>query len=208
MIMTIALVVITAVVGYLLGSLNTSLLVGRVYGVDVRQHGSGNAGTTNTLRVLGKSAALLVLAGDILKGVISCLAGFYLTGGDSGVIAAGTAAIIGHNWPLYFGFKGGKGVLTSAAVIFMMDWRIGLIVLGIFALVVAITRYVSLGSVVGAALFPVIAVLLGKEPVFSIFAAVIALMIILRHRSNIDRLLKGTESKLGAKKSQQPTTNN
>ena len=186
-------------VGYLLGSLNSSLIVGKFYEVDVRQHGSGNAGTTNTLRILGKKAALLVLLGDVAKGVIACLIGMAIAGG-TGVMAAGTAAIIGHNWPVYFGFKGGKGALTSMAVLLMMDWKIALVVLGIFAILVGLTRYVSLGSIVGAVMFPVIAAFFGKDPVFIGFAVIIGALIIFRHHTNISRLLGGTESKLGSKK--------
>lgn len=197
------LMIVCGVVGYLLGSINTSLVVGKFYGIDVRMHGSGNAGTTNTLRVLGKTAAIMVLAGDILKGIIACIAGGLITGDGSGVMAAGMGAILGHNWPLYFGFKGGKGVLTSAAVVFMMDWKAGLIVLGVFAVLVAVTRYVSLGSIIAAFLFPVVSLLLGRDLLFIVFAAAIALLIIARHRANIVRLVKGTESKLGEKSKEQ-----
>lgn len=193
------LMIVCGVVGYLLGSVNTSLVVGKFYGIDVRKHGSGNAGTTNTLRVLGKTAAIMVLAGDILKAIIACIAGRIITGGDAGVMAAGMGAILGHNWPVYFGFKGGKGVLTSAAVVFMMDWKAGLIVLGVFAVLVAVTRYVSLGSIIAAFLFPVVSLFLGRDLLFIVFAAAIALLIIARHRANIIRLVKGTESKLGEK---------
>lgn len=198
---------LVAVAGYLLGSANTSLIVGIFYGVDVRKHGSGNAGTTNTLRTLGKIAALFVVAGDILKGVLASLIGMYVIGdvpniGNLGVMVGGAAAVIGHNWPVYFGFKGGKGALTSISVIMMMDWRIGLIIIGVFALVVAITRYVSLGSIIGAALFPIIAVIpfFGKSSLFVVFAFVLGFLAIMRHRTNMERLFKGTESKLGSKK--------
>src|SRR5262245_5310719 len=113
--------------GYLLGSLNTAVIVGKLYGKDIRALGSKNAGLTNTLRVLGKSAAALVLAGDVLKGVIACLIGLrigvYSEAGDCvSLLAAGAGAVIGHNWPVYFGFKGGKGALTGLAVLFMIDW--------------------------------------------------------------------------------------
>ncbi|MDP4182682.1 MAG: glycerol-3-phosphate acyltransferase, partial [Bacillota bacterium] len=103
-------IILTCVIGYLLGSLNSSLIIGKIYGVDVRKHGSGNAGATNTLRTLGKKAALFVTLGDVFKGIIACLLGYFLLGND-GLMSAGIGAIIGHNWPLYFKFKGGKGVL-------------------------------------------------------------------------------------------------
>jgi glycerol-3-phosphate acyltransferase PlsY len=196
-------VIAVAVLGYLLGSINTSLIIGKFYGVDVRQHGSGNAGATNTLRTLGKSAAILVTLGDILKGIIACIAGHYIIGdvkdiGNLGLMIGGVAAIIGHNWPLYFGFKGGKGILTTFSVIMMMDWRIGLILLGVFIIVLLISKYVSLGSIIGAALFPIV----GAIPVFNnsstfvVFAIAVAFLAIIRHKANIERLFKGTESKL------------
>lgn len=201
-------VALVAVAGYLLGSANSSLIVGRFYGVDIRQHGSGNAGMTNTLRNLGKTAAMLVTIGDLLKGVIACLIGLYIIGdipgvGKLGVMVGGAAAILGHNWPVYFGFRGGKGILTSLSVVLMMDWRIGLILLGLFIIVVAVTRYVSLGSILGSALFPVVAAIpvFSKNMVFIIFAALIGVLAIIRHRTNIGRIFSGTESKLGSKKS-------
>lgn len=187
--------IFTAIVGYLLGSLNSSLIVGRFYGVDVRKHGSGNAGTTNTLRTLGKKAALLVLLGDIVKGALAFIAGYYIYGGQLGGMLGGTAAILGHVWPVYFGFKGGKGVLTSLAVLLLIDWPIALVLLGIFIIIVLITRFVSLGSIVAAALFPVAAIVLGRSIETIIFSGIIAVLIVVKHHSNIKRLLNGTESK-------------
>lgn len=201
--------IISAIAGYLLGSANSSLIVGKFYGVDVRKHGSGNAGLTNALRTLGKTAALLVTIGDVLKGVLACLIGLLLVGnipgiGELGLMVGGVAAIIGHNWPVYFSFKGGKGALTSFTVVMMMDWKIGLILLGIFIIIVAVTRYVSLGSVTCAALFPVISLIpvFEKSLIFTVLALFLGLLVIVRHHSNISRLLKGTERKLGEKKSQ------
>jgi acyl phosphate:glycerol-3-phosphate acyltransferase len=192
------LIALTVITGYLLGSLNSSLIVGKLYGVDIRKKGSGNAGLTNTMRVLGKTAALAVLAGDIIKGIIACIVGLLLVG-QTGILAGGTAAVIGHNWPLYFGFKGGKGVLTTLAVIMMMDWRIGLLLLGVFLIIVFVTRYVSLGSIIGAALIPVFSFLFGKDAMFILFSFFLGLLIIIRHYSNLSRLINGTESKLGKK---------
>lgn len=202
--------VAVAVIGYLLGSLNTSIIVGKLYGTDIRKHGSGNAGMTNTLRTLGKAAALMVIAGDILKGVLSYLIGQLVVstvpGASSldlsgiGGMAAGIAAIAGHNWPVYFGFRGGKGILTSFAVVMMMDWKLGLILLGIFAVIVAVTRYVSLGSIVASAAFPAGAAIKGNGPVFIIFSAVLAILAVARHNANIKRLISGSEAKLGQKK--------
>ncbi len=191
--------ILAGVIGYLLGSANSSIIVGKFYGMDVRMHGSGNAGATNTLRTLGKSAALMVGIGDVLKGIISCIIGNFL-GGYTGLMVAGICAIIGHNWPVYFNFKGGKGIFTSFAVVLMMNWKIGLMLLGIFIIIVAITRYVSLGSVIASALFPVFGLIFNEGSQFTVFALILALLAIYRHKANIERLLKGTESKLGSKK--------
>jgi glycerol-3-phosphate acyltransferase PlsY len=193
-------------VGYLLGSLNTAVIVGKLYGKDIRHHGSGNAGLTNTLRVLGKPAALLVLAGDVLKGILACLIGWHIgvhvsagTAVDSiGLLAAGAGAVIGHNWPLYFGFKGGKGALTALAVLFMFDWVMALICLGAFVAIVAVTRFVSLGTISATILFVLISFMpaFGHTFYFYAFACLMALIIVVKHRQNIGRLLAGTESKL------------
>ena len=192
--------------GYLLGSFNTAVVVGKLYGKDIKSHGSKSAGLTNTLRVLGRSAALLVLAGDVLKGVIACLIGLqlgvYVHSGEASdcvsLLAAGAGAVIGHNWPVYFGFKGGKGALTGAAVLFMFDWVMALICVGVFVLIVAVTRYVSLGTISAAVLFLAISFVpaFGHTFYFQIFACLMALIIVVKHRANIERLLSGTENKL------------
>jgi glycerol-3-phosphate acyltransferase PlsY len=193
---------VAVIVGYLLGSLNTSLVIGRFYKVDVRQHGSGNAGMTNTLRTLGKKAALLVIFGDMLKGVLAYLAGYFIFGGELGGMLGGTACIIGHIWPAFFGFKGGKGVLTTLAVLLMFDWQIALGLLAVFIVILLLTRYVSLGSVVAAFLFPIAAAVFGRDIQTMVFSGIIAVLVILRHHENIGRLLSGTESKfsLGRKR--------
>ncbi len=193
--------ILSGVMGYLLGSANSSLIIGKFYGVDVRKHGSGNAGATNTLRTLGKTAALLVTLGDILKGVIACIIGYLICHDRDGLMVAGVASIIGHNWPLYFKFKGGKGVLTTFAVVAIRDWKVALILLGIFVIIVIITRYISLGSVVGGALLPVAAFIHeGQNRLYVAMALILGLLIVVRHRANILRIRSGTESKLGAKK--------
>ncbi len=191
--------IIIVILGYLLGSVNSAIVVGKLYGTDIRKHGSGNAGMTNTLRTLGKSAAIMVTLGDVLKGVIACLIG-YFSAGEPGLLAGGAACILGHNWPLYFGFRGGKGALTSITVIFLTDYRIGFIILGMFIIAVAVTRFVSLGSIIGAAALPVMAILFDKSVEFIIFSVFLGLLVIGRHHSNISRLIKGNESKLGKKK--------
>ncbi|NMB32804.1 MAG: glycerol-3-phosphate 1-O-acyltransferase PlsY [Clostridium sp.] len=206
---------ICILLGYLIGSANTSLIIGRFYGTDVRRCGSGNAGMTNTLRTLGKLPALLVIIGDLLKGVLACAAGYFVIMnifnlqnlheqrafiGQLGVLSGGIGAILGHNWPLYFGFRGGKGVLTTFAVILFVAPMYGLILLALFLLIVALTRYISLGSVVASLAFPFLVVLKGNSAEFIVFAFFVAFLVIVRHRTNIVRLIRGNESKLGDKK--------
>lgn len=192
--------------GYLLGSLNTSVIVGKIYGKDISSHGSKSAGLTNTLRVLGKSAAVLVLMGDILKGVIACLIGMrlgvYVYSGEAktcvSLMAAGAGAVIGHNWPIYFRFRGGKGILTAVTVMFMFNWVMAATSLGVFTVIVALTRYVSLGTICATALFVAISFspMFGNTIYFHIFAFLMAFMLIFKHRENIQRLLSGTENRL------------
>ncbi|MCW5735059.1 MAG: glycerol-3-phosphate 1-O-acyltransferase PlsY [Enhydrobacter sp.] len=194
------------VAGYLLGSLNTSVIVGHLYGKDIRNFGSRSAGLTNALRVLGKPAAALVLVGDVLKGIVACFVGLRLgVDAQSGaasecisLLAAGGGAIVGHNWPLYFGFKGGKGALTAIAVLFMIDWVMALICLGVFAAIVTAIRFVSLGTICATLLFAVLSFvpMFDKTWYFCIFACLMASIVLIKHRANIQRLLAGTESKL------------
>lgn len=198
----IIVIVFSSVIGYLLGSVNTSIIIGKlVYKTDVREHGSGNAGATNVLRTFGKKAALAVVAGDFLKGVLACLIGRYVFGEinpGSGIFLgeyfAGFFAVIGHNWPAYFGFKGGKGVMTSFAVILMFSPMAALICLGAFIVIVAITRYVSLGSMLSAILFLII---LFNEPLpMLLIGTALVALIIIRHSANIKRLFAGNEKRL------------
>lgn len=198
--MTILLLALCGVIGYLLGSVNSSVIVGKVfYQKDVREFGSKNAGLTNTLRIIGKKAAIMVLIGDILKGVIACIIGS-LIDPTNGAVIGGLFAVLGHNWPVYFEFKGGKGVLTTATVIFMINWKLGLIVLGLFIVIVVITRYVSLGSMLAALLAIVFSTLLGENIIFVVVVAILSLLIIYRHKTNIQRLIKKEENKLSFSK--------
>ncbi len=194
--------VISVILGYLLGSINSAVIISKVfYRQDIRKMGSGNAGTTNVLRSLGKKAALFTFLGDFAKGILAVILGllFY---GRLGMVLAGGAAILGHNWPVYFGFKGGKGVLTSFAVMLIVSWKAALVSLLIFIIVVALTRYVSLGSILAAisiAAFVYIFNGFNFDEVFCLSFG-ISLLVIFRHSANIKRLIKGTESKLGSKK--------
>ena len=200
--MEIIRILICAIVAYLLGSINTSILVGKLFGTkDIREHGSGNAGATNTLRTLGKKAAALTVLGDAIKGILAIIVAWII--GDSAICtyAAGIFVVLGHNFPVFFGFKGGKGILTSTAVIFMTDWRIGIILTVISIAIMAISKYVSLGSIAGAVLFPVlVAIFYPGDMKILAFATVLGILAIIRHKQNISRLLNGTENKLGAKK--------
>jgi len=204
-------IVFSSIVGYLLGSVNTSIIIGKLfYKADVREYGSGNAGATNTLRTFGKTAALAVLVGDFLKGVLACLIGRYVFGEidpGSGVYLgeyfAGFFAVIGHNWPVYFNFKGGKGVLTSFAVILMFSPVAALICLGAFIIIVAVTRYVSLGSMLSAILFLIMAFILNEPLPMLLIGTVLVVLIIIRHSSNIKRLIAGNEKKITFKNSKE-----
>lgn len=212
--------IIMLAVPYLLAGLNTSIIVCKIKtGKDIRKMGSGNAGLTNTLRTLGKSAAAVVLMGDVVKSVLAVLAvrlSFYLIGGVNTASAvstmkwveymAGFMAIVGHCYPLYYGFKGGKGILTAISVIFLLDWRTGLALSAIFAVIVALTRYVSLGSIISSFCFFVCTMVFemfaDKSPsgiVNALIAAFCGALCIYRHRANIQRLAAHTEKKLGEK---------
>lgn len=200
------LAIIALLQGYLLGSLNASLLIGKIYGVDVRKMGSGNAGMTNTLRSVGKFAAILVTIGDMLKAVVACMIGGFILKdawgfSEVGLMFGGFGAILGHNWPVFFGFRGGKGVLTTFAFILMMNLWLGLILFGIFLFLVVIFRYVSLGSLVACLAFPLLSYLFKEsfhlDFLFILFATLVSILVVMKHRSNIKRLLQGNENRIG-----------
>ncbi len=193
-------IILVALVGYALGSLNFGIIISKlVYHDDIRKYGSGNAGTTNMLRTYGKGAALGTLAGDCLKAVVAIIIGWIIIGNGGGYVG-GLFAIIGHVYPVYYKFKGGKGVITSAITILMLDPIIFLVVLTFFIVIVAIWRYISLGSILSAAIYPMIVyVKYGPSPQF-IFALGIGIFVIFLHRTNIQRLFDGKENKLSFKK--------
>lgn len=188
-------------IGYCIGSLNSSILVSKLYKKDVRNEGSKNAGLTNTLRVLGKKAAIMVLVMDVLKGVIVTGIGYLMIqDSDHGAIIGGLFTVIGHIFPVFFGFKGGKGILISLSVLFMCDYRIAFIGLGLFILIVAATRYVSLGSIAGMVLAPVLSVVFRHDLFFIICICILSILTVFMHRGNIKRLTQGKENKLSFKK--------
>ena len=207
-------IVLTAVLSYLAGSINTSLIVSKFKKRDIRKEGSGNAGATNALRVLGKATAAIVIIGDALKAfvavLISWIVAYYLNipAPESLVLKyiAITLVVIGHDFPVFFGFKGGKGIVTSVACIFAIDWRVGIMVLGVGLLAIVLTRFVSLGSIIGCVLFPLFAYAIhmgdsvSYEKMVIIPAILLGALGVVRHRSNIKKLLSGTENKVGEKK--------
>ncbi|WP_123040820.1 glycerol-3-phosphate 1-O-acyltransferase PlsY [Cohnella candidum] len=198
--------IVGIVASYLLGSVSFSILMAKwLKKIDIRQHGSGNAGATNTLRVLGKGPALAVFLLDIAKGVAAVLIGRWLGDGEAWVsVLCGLAAIVGHNWPVFFRFKGGKGIATTIGALAVLTFWPALIA-GLAAIAtIAVTRYVSLGSLVFAALLPILIGAFGYDAPYVWGAVAVAVLAILRHRKNIVKLVKGTENKLGGNKKGEP----
>ena len=202
-------------VGYVCGLFQTGYLVGKMNHIDIRKEGSGNSGTTNALRVLGWKAGIFTFLGDVLK----CVAAYFIVrfmyrGSDCLpllVMYAGAGVTLGHNFPFYMNFKGGKGIAATAGIILSIDWRLTVLCLAVFVLIVAVTRYVSLGSLVVSVILLAWNIYMGRCGAYSLSAissieysavtAVIAAMAFWRHRANIVRLIHGNENKIGAKKS-------
>ena len=196
-----------AIAGYLFGSISFALVVGKLmYNTDVREKGSKSAGATNVFRTLGKKAAILVTIGDVLKGVIAYIIGSLIGGliGNAhlGGVMGGFAAILGHNYPLYFKFKGGKGVATTAAMVLTLDPVCFLCLIAVFIVLVATTKYVSLGSIICCMLYPLITYNLATwGQGFSVLISfVVAAVVIFMHRENIKRLRNHTENKISFSK--------
>lgn len=193
------MIVLGLIVSYFLGSISTAyVLVKLMKGIDIRSVGSKNAGATNVQRVLGTGPALLVFVLDVLKGVLAVMIG-RLVGGPIISLWCGIAAVVGHNWPLFFGLRGGKGTATSFGVLWTIMPNIALIITVVGFTAIAITKYVSLGSIVGAPLLLILVVITGKSWHYIIFAFILMSMTLYRHRENIVRLLEGRESRLGQK---------
>ena len=193
-------IILSAVIGYLLGCIPTGVLVARIYGVrDIRKLGSGNSGTTNVLRNLGWLPSVLTLVGDCLKGYVACLIGKQL-GGDAGMLTGGLCAILGHDFPVFMHFRGGKGIATSLALIIAIHPGLALAELLTEIVVVAVTRYMSIASLITAFMFPVFTAILcrGRENygMFVVFAIAAAALAIFQHRGNIKRLIEGQENRL------------
>ena len=222
---------ILAAVSYLIGSISFAVIFTNYYAhTDIREHGSGNAGMTNVLRTVGKKPAIFTFICDFLKGVVACLLGKYamlpilsaiLNTDLTSVInplyfayLAGLFCIIGHIYPLYFSFKGGKGVATTAGIFLVLDWRVFLIAIALFLVLVLITRTVSIGSIAAAIAIPILTAIFSDKTteysftlfglpqyiIITIFAVIFAVIVIAKHKENIVRIIHGEEKKFGKKK--------
>ncbi len=217
----ILLLVLTLIVSYLIGCINSSLLVTKILKVnkDIRDYGSGNAGFTNTLRTMGKKIAILTFIGDFSKGVLAVwFASFILremVNVQDTIISqvflyfSAFMCIVGHIYPCFFGFRGGKGILTAWATSLLIDWRIFLILISVFLVVLIFTKIVSLASLSAAVAYPVSALLVSffvyagdtsKLIVPTFFALLISILVIFKHKSNISRIMKGTEKRISINK--------
>ncbi|MCH5315305.1 MAG: glycerol-3-phosphate 1-O-acyltransferase PlsY [Eubacterium sp.] len=210
--------VLIAVISYLLGSLNFGVIISRkLIKDDVRNHGSGNAGSTNMLRNFGKGTAAITMLGDMLKVVVAIVISFQIIKFTPATLEytenminidmqmlikslSGFFCVLGHIFPCFFGFKGGKGVATAGGMVFVVDWRIALILLAVFILIVAVTRYVSLGSIVMALLYPAFMYIFYKDIILCVIALVFTLIVVVAHRENIKKLINHTENKISFKK--------
>ncbi|HET9001979.1 MAG TPA: glycerol-3-phosphate 1-O-acyltransferase PlsY [bacterium] len=182
------------VVSYLIGAIPTGLIVVRLLtGEDIRRHGSGNIGTVNVLRVAGAGTAVVVLAVDILKGLVPVVLAERLGASAWTVVLAGLAAIAGHNWSIFLKFQGGKGVATSFGVLAALSWPAAAVAAAVWIVTVAVTRYSSLGSLLGVVSVPITMWRLNQPEEYVYFGVIAALFAIYRHRANIQRLVAGTE---------------
>ncbi len=209
--------ILALVFAYLIGSVPTSVWLGKYYhGIDIREHGSGNAGATNTFRIFGKKLGITVLIIDILKGWIAVKLFYVLYESGQSVdelfnlkIRLGICALLGHVFPIYVGFKGGKGVATLLGIILALNHEAALMSIGVFLIVFLITRYVSLSSILAGLFFPVVVMVISKtsQPAMVVFALMISVAVVITHQKNIERLLSNKESrvKLFSKKTQPET---
>ena len=214
--MIIIKLVIVAIISYLLGSCNFGVIISKsLKKEDIRESGSGNAGTTNMMRTYGKTLGILTIIGDIAKVFVAIWLAFKIMSVEETKMIfdrisdnpqyvlksfAGLFAVAGHIFPCFFKFKGGKGVATSGGMVIMIDWRIALILFSIFVLTILITRYVSLGSIIMAVLYPVFMGLFHKDAGLVIISLVFTVIVVTAHRENIKKLINHTENKIGSKK--------
>lgn len=193
--------VFSIVIGYLLGSISFSYLIGKwIKKIDIRNYGSGNAGATNTLRVLGKGPAILVLILDILKGILAVMISKLIGGEEWIPFVAGLFATVGHNWPIFFNFRGGKGVATTIGVLLVLIPYPALLAGVVAIILIILTRYVSLGSLTFTVLTPIMLLFFKQYPNSFVYVAIVfSLLSIWQHRVNIKKIIQGTENKLGEK---------
>ncbi|MBQ8552069.1 MAG: glycerol-3-phosphate acyltransferase [Clostridia bacterium] len=204
----IALCIVGGLISYFLGGLNFAIIISKYkFKDDIRRYGSGNAGMTNMLRTYGKAAAAFTLLGDMAKAMVSVLIGTLLAG-EAGAYIAGFCCVLGHSFPCLYGFKGGKGIVVTAAMLLCLEPLVFLILFVIFVLLVASTKYLSLGSIIGMLLYPLILNRLypivnggaSEGAVVAIVSILNAVLVIWLHRENIKRLMSGTENKFSLKK--------
>ncbi|WP_152393974.1 glycerol-3-phosphate 1-O-acyltransferase PlsY [Paenibacillus guangzhouensis] len=196
------LAIISIILSYLIGAVSFSVVIAKwLKGIDIRQHGSGNAGATNTLRVLGKGPGICVLLLDMGKGILAVWLGKWMGDVSPWIpVLCGIAAIVGHNWPIYFRFKGGKGIATTIGVMATLAFLPSLIA-GITAIIViAVTRYVSLGSLILSAALPILLIVMNRPHEVLWASLLLCIFAFVRHRTNIVKIVQGKENKLGAKK--------
>lgn len=207
-VLAVLLCTVGGIIAYFLGSLNFAVIISKVkFHEDIRKYGSGNAGMTNMLRTYGKSAAAFTLLGDAAKAAVSVMIGTLLCG-EAGAYIAGLCCVIGHSFPIYYGFKGGKGIVVTAMTILCLDWLAFVILFAIFVLLVATTKYLSLGSIIGMLLYPLMLNRLypfthggmSEGAVPAIVSILNAALVIWLHRENLKRLWKGNENKFSLKK--------
>lgn len=195
------MLLIMLVASYLIGSIPFGYLVGRAKGIDIRQHGSGNIGATNVLRTIGPACGLLALALDALKGAAGVVLG-KMTGIEGAELLTAVTALLGHAFPVYLGFKGGKIIATGLGVLIALAPLVGLIAVVIFAVIVPVTRYVSLGSICAAVSVPMLLALFHYSSLYLLFGVFICLFAVFKHLPNIKRLVAGTESRISFRKRQ------
>ena len=189
--------ILVAVFSYIIGSIPSGLILGRLFWhTDLRAHGSRNIGATNAWRTLGKGAGIAVFIADCIKGQAGILLGLSLPGTPIAAVIGGLFAIIGHSFSLFLRFHGGKGVATSLGVLTILMGNVTFLVFAIWLIIVYKTRYVSLGSVTAAVLTPILAAAFGYPMEYILFAMLASTLVILRHRENINRLIRGTENKI------------
>ena len=184
-------------IAYLLGSFSTSYLIAKLFArIDIREHGSGNPGSANILRTVGKKAAAFTFLGDLFKGAIAVYLG-NIFGGATVALLCGIAVVIGHNWPIFLRFKGGKGIATTMGVVISIKPLTALICISIGVAILFKFKYVSLASITGIVILPFVIIVYGFN--YFLFGLILALLAIYRHRENIQRLLAGNERKIGEK---------